>query len=121
HRHEALAVALEALVPLAIPVRVRDDEGAPALPAAHGRDRARREKARRDADGGAGKDVERVVSADDDARERRGDGEEQREHAKARRDARERERGAEGDGGVAGRERKRRPEREESARPKRTR
>src|SRR5712692_8690274 len=45
HRYEPRAIALEALLPLAIPVRMRNDEDAPAHAAAHERDRARRGEA----------------------------------------------------------------------------
>src|SRR2546430_4629537 len=70
HRNEAGAVSLEPLVPLAVPVRVRDHEGAPAEAPPDERDRARGEETEDDADGHAAKHVGWGVDADDDAGER---------------------------------------------------
>ncbi len=66
HRHEARAIPLEALFPLAVPVGVRDDEDAPAHSAADERDGARRGETRERADDRAGEDIRRVVHADGD-------------------------------------------------------
>src|SRR5437773_5230159 len=63
HRHEPRAVALEALVPLAVPVRVRDDERAPAESPAEQRDGAGREEPGDDADRHAANHVVGVVHA----------------------------------------------------------
>ena len=84
HRNEAGAVSLEPLVPLAVPVRVRDHEGAPVKAPPDERDRARREEAEDDADGDAAEHVEWVMDTDDDARERAGDPEQENWHAIAR-------------------------------------
>src|SRR5438477_2593755 len=84
HRNEAGAVSLEPLVPLAVPVRVRDHERAPTEAPPDERDRTRCEETEDDADGDAAKHVERVVNADDDAGERAGDPEQQNGHAIAR-------------------------------------
>src|SRR5438552_1905379 len=84
HRDEPRAVSLESFVPLAVPVRVWDHEGAPAKTPANERDGPRREDAEHDADGHAAEHVERVMNADDDARERRGAAEQENRHGTAR-------------------------------------
>ena len=100
HRHEPSAIALETLVPLAIPVRVRDHERTPAHAAAHERDGQRRAEPRDNADERAGGHVERVVHTDRDALECDGDREEQRRQAPRGRDVTERHRRAEREGGI---------------------
>src|SRR5438552_7539051 len=72
HREEPRAVSLEPLVPLAVPMRVRDHEGTPAKAPAHERDDARRENAEDDADDDAAEHIEGVMDPDDDPRERGG-------------------------------------------------
>ena len=101
HRHEPRAIALEALVPLAIPVGVRHDERAPTGAAPQQRDRERSAEPRDDADERATDHVERVMHADRDALEGDRDREEQRGHAPRGRDVTERHRRAEREGGIA--------------------
>ena len=108
HRDEPRAVTLEALVPLAVPVRVRDHECAPPEPAPQKRDGARREKARGDANGHPAKHIEGVMDPDDDAREGRGGPEEKDRCAIFRGHLGERDGGSHCQGGVARRERERR-------------
>ena len=84
HHNEPRPVHLELLVPLAIPVRVRDDEGAPTKAAAQQRDRRRSREARDRADRHPAKHVEGVMDADHDAGDRGGDPEQQERPAVAR-------------------------------------
>src|SRR5439155_20988544 len=107
HWDESRAIAFEPLVPLAVPVRVRDHERAPAETAPQESDRPRCRDAGDHADRHPAEDVEGVMHADDDARQRRCDAEQQDRRAIARGDRREGDRGAHGQRSVAGRERER--------------
>jgi len=101
HRDEARAEALESLVPLAIPVRVRDDEDAPRQHPPEPRHDVRRREAAEDADDHATEHVERVVDADDHARQRDRAREEQPEGAEPWQHLAERDRGAECERSIA--------------------
>ena len=105
HRDQARPVALEALVPLAVPVGVRHHERSPPEPAADDRDRARRDEPGRGPDGDPAEDVERVMDADHHAGEGGGDPEQQQGHPISRRHGREGDGRAHRDRRVAGWER----------------
>ena len=105
HRHQLGAEALEPLVPLAVPVGVRDDERAPGEQAQHPRDDRRGGKAPGDADDGAAERVERVMDADEDPRQPDRERQQERERPEAREALAERDGRAKGESRVAGRER----------------